>query len=124
MRYVLALVLALSASVASAQSSRNSGIQNFTVTDPMTGHVSVGTVTQTPGGGQTYNWVNPYTGETTTGAVSPPMGGTSNFSTFNSQTGQVGVGSIHTAPPNNAPVFMPQPPQGGTVTPGFGQSQR
>ncbi len=124
MLYVLALTILLSVSVASAQSSRNSGIQNFTVIDPMTGRVETGTVTQTPGGGQSYNWVNPYTGETTTGTVSPPIGGTSNFSTFNSTTGQVGVGSIHTAPPNNAPVFMPQPPQGGTMAPGAGQSER
>ncbi len=92
-------------------------IQTFTTVDPMTGQVSVGTVTTSPGGGQTYSWTNPYTGETTTGLVSPPVGGTSNFSTFNGTTGQVGVGSIHTAPQNNAPVFMPQPPQGGTMTP-------
>lgn len=84
--------------------------QSFTTVDPMTGRVGVGTVTQTPGGGQHYNWVNPYTGETTTGTVSPPTGGTSNFSTFNGTTGQVGVGSIQTSPPSNAPIFMPTPP--------------
>lgn len=95
--------------------------QSFTTVDPMTGQVSVGTVTQTPGGGQNYNWVNPYTGETTTGHVSPPMGGTSNFSTFNSTTGQVGVGSIHTAPQNNAPVFMPQPPVQPSQQRGYGR---
>ena len=88
--------------------------QSFTTVDPMTGQVSVGTVTQTPGGGQSYNWVNPYTGETTTGLVSPPIGGTSNFSTFNSQTGQVGVGSIHTTPPSNQPLFLPSPPSFGS----------
>lgn len=90
--------------------------QNFTTVDPMTGHVSVGTVTTTPGGGQTYQWVNPYNGDTTTGVVSPPSGGQSNFSTFNSQTGQVGVGSIQTSPPSNQPLFLPSPPSFGSFS--------
>jgi hypothetical protein len=113
MRYVLALALVLSATVASAQNSRNSGMQNFTVTDSMTGHVHSGSVITSPNGSQSYIWTNPYNGETTTGFVSPPSGGTSTFSTFNSTTGQLGFGSINTFPPSNAPLFLPTPPSSG-----------
>lgn len=107
MRTLLLLAAALFlASEAYAQS-----IQNFTVVDPKTGHVTMGNVVTGADGSQSYMW-NDSTGrsKTDTGYVSPPIGGTSNFSVYDGDTGKSHVGSISTSPPSDEPLFLPTPP--------------
>lgn len=73
--------------------------QHFTVTDPMTGQVSIGNVQTFRGGAQTYQYTDP-SGHTSSSFVSPPMGGMRHFQTTDPQTGQTQFGTIQTLPGN------------------------
>ena len=111
---ILGVVLAVTALIVwlmAAVIAIGQSTQFFSTADPMTGHVTTGTVQTHPDGSQSYMW-NDSTGrsKTDTGYMSPPIGGTRNFSIYDGDTGHSSVGSIFTPPVPESQPWLPFAP--------------